>query len=176
MGQVTSPPLLAIDEEAQKRTERRGLQLYLLNTFLGSVLGIFSKLAGEAGSPGWGASLRSGEQLHRARRLYSPRLTEAVNCMLDIEWLLLPCAARDGVPFFELVLVRSLTLVCCTVPMLAAGHINPFGHHEKYASYSTIVLVQCVRSSPTDSGNFCHCRQWLLVLRGVFGFLGISTW
>ncbi|GAB4823384.1 hypothetical protein N2152v2_010430 [Parachlorella kessleri] len=93
MGQITSPPHQAVDAEAQKRTERRGLQLYLLNTFLGSVLGIFSKLA-----------------------------------------------ARDGVPFFELVLVRSLTLVCCTVPMLAAGHINPFGHHEKYWSLSLLPM------------------------------------
>lgn len=64
--------------------ERRGLQLCVANTLLGSVLGICSKFA-----------------------------------------------ANGGVPFFQLVLVRSLTLVLGTIPGLIAARINPFAHHER---------------------------------------------
>ncbi len=43
-------------------------------------------------------------------------------------------ASHAGVPFFELVLARSVAMVLCTVPLLARDHINPFAHHDKYVA------------------------------------------
>lgn len=57
-----------------------------------------------------------------------------------------PSAARQGVPVFEVVLVRSLTLLAFTVPVLVRQKVNPFGDQ----------------------------RRWLYVLRGVLGFGSVS--
>ncbi|KAL6774433.1 hypothetical protein ACKKBG_A24995 [Auxenochlorella protothecoides x Auxenochlorella symbiontica] len=54
--------------------------------------------------------------------------------------------ARQGVPVFEVVLVRSLTLLAFTVPVLVRQKVNPFGDQ----------------------------RRWLYVLRGVLGFGSVS--
>lgn len=56
-------------------------------------------------------------------------------------------AAKRGIPIFEVVLFRSLTLLLFTVPVLVRQGVNPFGNE----------------------------RRWLYVLRGALGFGSVTT-
>ena len=60
-------------------------------------------------------------------------------------------ASASGIGFFELVFFRNAVMLVLTVPMLWAGHVNPFNHRL--------------------DGAF-----GLLLLRGILGFLSLSAW
>lgn len=164
------PPTLVMAEadDAAHELERSGLRLYLLNTLIGGhqrrplqhrqkwLLSHHPfhgarcrRRAGhllQAGRWGRGAATAQGCCCEGA---HLPALQRPPSHAHSLILSRAATAAHDGIPFFELVLARSATLVLLTIPLLARAHINPFGHHDK---------------------------GWLLLLRGVFGFASISAW